>query len=196
MGKPKLSTRQEFESDLEAVVGDRHDEFSPKLVEMLYSLWREGSKRGAKRERDSQAERLSSPTGRLLTDPTMQERLREMTGPHPAAKKADTRTMFEKVLAGDEPILKVPESPGPFPTLKVPDFMVTTTPNREFFGEWLKEKAVPPGLRVMNMEIKSNNLGQVPKIPIRTRTLGPSRLPPLKSEVLQTKKKKLNVKPK
>lgn len=155
MAKPKQSRRQEFEADLTAMFGEREEEFAPKLREMLYSLWREGEKRGAKGERDRQTESLSAHKGPLVSveDGTMQKRLQEMVAPHPVAEpeEKDTRSTFGKVLAGDEPILKVP--PSRFPQVTVPDFMVTTTPNREFFGEWLEETVKKRQTRFGSMKI-------------------------------------------
>lgn len=185
MAKPKQSRRQEFEADLTATFGEREEEFAPKLVEMLYSLWREGEKRGARDERSRQADAISAHKGPLVSveDGTMQKRLQEMVAPHPVAEleKKDTRSTFGKVLAGDEPILKVPESR--FPTVKVPDFMVTTTPNREFFGEWLKETVGKSQPRYGGMAV-----------PTTTTTLRSPQLPPLKTTTIQTKKKKLDAK--
>jgi len=181
--KPKKSRRQEFEDDLTATFGERNDEFAPALREMLYSLWREGEKRGARDERSKQHEAISAHKGPLVSveDGTMQKRLQEMVEPHPVAepKEKDTRSTFGKVLAGDEPILKVPKSA--FPQVTVPDFMVTTEPNREFFGQWVTS-------------IQNAPLGRMPNISTTTTTLRSGRLPPITTQTIQTKKKKLDAK--
>jgi hypothetical protein len=137
-----MTRREEFEADLTAVFGDRGEEFAGTLREHLYQLWREGEKRGAKGERDRQADSLKGYKGKNIApdEGTMQHRLREMAAPHPTPEdpKKDTRSTFGKVLAGDEPILKVPKEK--FPTVTVPDFMLYTEPQitatdlRELYG--------------------------------------------------------------
>lgn len=185
MDKPKPTRREEFEADMSSLFGERNTEFSPKLREMLYQLWREGEKRGCREERTRQSDSLANHKGPMITPEAdiIRARLREVAGVHSVGEKPkkDFRSTFGKVLAGDEPILKVPESR--FPEVTVPDFLLETRPNREFFGEWVVQN--------------SQKLGTV-NVPTKTTMLKPSllRLPPLKTQRLQPKKKKLNAKPK
>ena len=153
-------SKQDFETDLDAVFGERRAEFAPKLKEMLYQLWREGRKRGASHERGVQADQVlgmraknktTSDKNKTTSDKfksplDRMEELYRTTGEWVTFDSLPTNTliqgqaadeaishkeMFGRILAGTEEVIKAPKG---FQS-KEKDYLGRDKPfGQEFFG--------------------------------------------------------------